>query len=52
MKALLFALFVLACFCIGYFLAAAIEPRRKPKQEPAPDTINLDLNFTQFESKK
>ena len=52
MKALLLTLFVLACFSTGYCLAAAIEPRRKPKQEPAPDTINLDLDFTKFESKK
>lgn len=67
MKALLFALFVLDCFCIGYFLAAVIDKRRKPKtvtvrseqfvgtknrHHAAPDTINPDLDFTKFESKK
>lgn len=55
MKHLYFAISVLACFFSGWNLAAYLEskkpPKRKKKVAPA-NSMHLDLDFTQFESKK
>jgi hypothetical protein len=53
MKALYWTVYIVALFALGYLIAHVTRPKPKNRaRKPAVHSMHLDLDFTQFESKK
>jgi hypothetical protein len=52
MKALYWTIYIVSLFGLGYLIAHVTRPKPKKRARKPANTMHLDLDFTQFESKK